>query len=381
MSIAWYTDNAPTSDAQVAAHFSSKRPVLGLCLKRYSFTPNGTAVRRNTYIDIPLEIGLPHFIQDDKMEDDGPVFGNFKLSLQSVVCHRGMSVDSGHYISLVRCTAPNTATSNFPAGAGTTVPEQPQGDRWMRFDDLADERVSYIDIQQALKEELPYLLFYQVQPIDETLPDPLPSEDPPSYYESDYKDSSLGGPSSEDTKPQSSYDGIGEKRGPSFDGADSEEARGRSSQSSDQRASIAFTDGSGGALRADQIPTVPVTPNNEEGGHSWRTSRRGSKISKSGSKSRPTSQSGETRLSATFSRLALRISKDKLWAPNGNVEGSNDGAVVVDADALPPKVNGTDKKKLRRERREKSKSRLSRRAHSVGDEGDVKAPERECIVM
>jgi hypothetical protein len=88
--IPWYTDNVPKSDAQVAAHFSAKRPVLGICLKRYTMLPNGTPKRLDTYIDIPLEIGLPHFISDDRMNEEGPLFGNFKLVLQSVVCHRGV---------------------------------------------------------------------------------------------------------------------------------------------------------------------------------------------------------------------------------------------------------------------------------------------------
>ncbi|RMZ83814.1 hypothetical protein DV738_g1021, partial [Chaetothyriales sp. CBS 135597] len=146
--IPWYTDNAPSNDAQVAAHFSSKRPMLGMCLKRYAFR-NGRPVRLNTYVDIPVEIGLPHFIQDDQMSDDGALFGNFKLSLQAVVCHRGYSVNSGHYVALVRS---NPNSEEIPL--------------WVRFDDLAPTRVVPIDIYAALREETPYLLFYQILPID-----------------------------------------------------------------------------------------------------------------------------------------------------------------------------------------------------------------------
>ena len=147
--IPWYTDHAPSSDAQVAAHFSSKRPVLGLCLKRYAFH-NGKSVRLNTYVDIPIEIGLPHFIQDDQMLDSSAPFGNFKLSLQSAVCHRGSSTHSGHYVALVRGTSPSDSASSY----------------WLRFDDLASERITLIDIEKALKEETPYLLFYQITPVD-----------------------------------------------------------------------------------------------------------------------------------------------------------------------------------------------------------------------
>jgi len=148
--IAWYTNSTPTDDAQLAAHFSSKRPILGMCLKRYSFTPNGTATRLNTYIDIPTEIGLPQFIQDDSQDAEAPMHVNFKLSLQAIVCHRGNSVSSGHYISIVRGTSPSVAPKH-----------------WLRFDDLASERVTLTDIDTALKTESPYLLFYQILSIEE----------------------------------------------------------------------------------------------------------------------------------------------------------------------------------------------------------------------
>lgn len=146
------------NDAQVAAHFSSKRPVLGLCLKRYSMTPEGGAIRLDTQIDIPVEIGVPHFIQDEHMEEAGSLYGNFKLSLQSVVCHRGTSVDSGHYISLVRGTPPPNSANGAAASTPTAT--------WMRFDDLAPSRVTVVDIDKALKEETPYLLFYQIVPVE-----------------------------------------------------------------------------------------------------------------------------------------------------------------------------------------------------------------------
>ncbi|KAL2370616.1 ubiquitin C-terminal hydrolase [Blastomyces gilchristii SLH14081] len=152
--IPWYTDST-LSDAQSAIHFSSRRPILGICLKRYSVLPNGNAVRRDTFVDIPIEIGLPHFIQDDEMGNEGPLYGNFKLSLQAVICHRGNSVESGHYIALVRGTPIND-------------PYKPSEycRHWMRFDDLAQERITLVDIEKALVDESPYLLFFQILPID-----------------------------------------------------------------------------------------------------------------------------------------------------------------------------------------------------------------------
>ncbi|PGH32765.1 hypothetical protein GX50_04419 [[Emmonsia] crescens] len=152
--IPWYTDNT-LSDAQSAIHFSSRRPILGICLKRYSVLPNGHAVRLNTFVDIPIEIGLPHFIQDDEMENEGPLYGNFKLSLQAVICHRGNSVESGHYIALVRGTPINGPDKSSEYCR-----------HWMRFDDLTQERITIVNIEKALVEESPYLLFYQILPID-----------------------------------------------------------------------------------------------------------------------------------------------------------------------------------------------------------------------
>lgn len=122
-------------------------------------TPNGTAVRLNTQIDIPVEIGVPHFIQDEHMEEARGLLGNFKLSLQAVVCHRGNSVDSGHYIALVRGTTP-------PASADGLMVSTDAPRTWMRFDDLAPHRITVVDIEKALKDETPYLLFYQIVPID-----------------------------------------------------------------------------------------------------------------------------------------------------------------------------------------------------------------------
>jgi hypothetical protein len=100
---------------------------------------------------------VPHFIQDDKVEEVSGLNSNFKLSLQAAVCHRGNSVDSGHYVALVRGTAvPGSPTREY---SHTTK-------IWMRFDDLAPHRITVIDIEKALKEETPYLLFYQIVPIE-----------------------------------------------------------------------------------------------------------------------------------------------------------------------------------------------------------------------
>ncbi|KAL1954680.1 hypothetical protein VTO42DRAFT_832 [Malbranchea cinnamomea] len=185
--IPWYTQNNATV-FQTAMHFSEQRPILGICLKRYSFLPSGEAVRLNTKIDIPTEIALPHFIKDDDLTDEAPLYGKFKIVLQSVVCHQGTSIHSGHYIALVRGTPrPAVAMSDGDSSASSNAASDKANSHWLRFDDLAKERITLVDIDEALMSETPYLLFYQIMPLDED-----PDEgDPPAYTEPDPSTTSL----------------------------------------------------------------------------------------------------------------------------------------------------------------------------------------------
>ncbi|KAL9090451.1 MAG: hypothetical protein Q9159_001981 [Coniocarpon cinnabarinum] len=185
--IPWYTDNESEADTQVKAHFASRRPMLGICLKRYKISNNGNAIRLNTQIDIPLEMAPPHFAMDDHNSADESANPNLKLVLQAVVCHRGQHVNSGHYIALVRTARsdPNGSFSNLTSGSD---PDSRQ-DLWLRHDDLSvNSRVTSVSIQEALKAESPYLLFYQVLPVDE---DNF-SDDPPPYQESAGSFSTIG---------------------------------------------------------------------------------------------------------------------------------------------------------------------------------------------
>ena len=405
--IPWYTNNMPANDAQVAAHFSSARPILGICLKRYSMLPNGTPVKRKIHIDIPLEIGLPHFIQDDKMSEDGPVFGNYKLSLQSVVCHQGFSTESGHYISLVRTPDPN----------------QEGEDRWLRFDDLAKERVVYTNVEQFLREESPYLLFYQVIPMDDETesvtdgerPSIKDGERPPTYSESDTSskvDSGVAGvsitgrdsyASNEDSQPVTQRPSV-EIRRPSTDTSLSSDGfRGRRSITDERRGSLGFSDTSASSptrAKSEYLSAQNIDRSQTDGPNALTASRRGSKTSKAGSKSRPSSRADDKRLSTSLSRLASRMSRDRLEkevVPQSNA-GSKDSLQI--ANALPSQVKdpptGTtgppaplvaesetpsDRSKLKKEAKERS--RIAHREHQHLNKARRKEskPDRECIVM
>ena len=405
--IPWYTNNMPTNDAQVAALFSSARPILGICLKRYSMLPNGTPVKRKIHIDIPLEIGLPHFIQDDKMSEDGPVFGNFKLSLQSVVCHQGFSTESGHYIGLVRSPDPN----------------QEGEDRWMRFDDLAKDRVVYTNVERFLREESPYLLFYQVVPIegetgsvtDGERPSIKDGERPPAYSESEASskvDSGVAGlsitgrdsyNSTEDFRPGTQRPSV-EIRRPSTDASlSSDGRRGRTSMTSERRESVVASDTSASSPtrgKPEFLSAKNLNHSQTDGPNTLTASRRGSKTSKASSKSRPSSRADDKRLSTSLSRLASRMSRDKLdreVVPQSNA-GSKDslhianvplsqvkdppaGTMGPPAPLVVDSEKPSDRSKLKKEAKEKSRTFHREHQHLSKARRKDSKPDRECSVM
>ena len=344
----WYTDNMPTSDAQVAAHFSHKRPVLGIALKRYQVSNDGVASRLDTYVDIPLEIAVPKFVSDDNMADDSPLVGNFKLVLQSVVCHRGTSVSSGHYVSLVRGQAANAKDRrSFDIHRPGSPDSDDDSDPWMLFDDLAKERVTYIDINQKLREECPYLLFYQVQPIDELPPTyeescsriPSDASSPPeklrllsSFSEGDEADNFASDTVvvEDDSRAPTSPNGAPATNIEAIDWSTSTRAstdisqlldergrqpprdvRGRTSTSSARRPSIGYEDAPPGtAIGIKGATSVPSTPLDESRMSflGLPISRRGSKANISKSKSRPNSQGADDRAS----RFGIGFGMSKL---------------------------------------------------------------------
>ena len=337
------------------------------------FTPTGEAIKRTTHIDIPIEIGLPHFIHDDNMNETAAAFGNFKLSLQSVVCHRGISVYTGHYVSLVR--------GSWPDGE----------DKWLLFDDLASPRIKAVEIDRALKDESPYLLFYQIQPVEGDPSDISRGERPPSYL-SEAKDSAIG----EMSLNSIDRNGSGEAGRSSID----ESRRGRTSTSRERRLSIAFTNASTASLaKTDDTNNslgAPVTR---------KDSRRSRRSIQSRNQSRATSQNGggngggennNKRLSATFQRFAGKI------APLSSSAGAKgaDSVVVVDepkpvqaepsayaamkdnitSQGLDPNVPDRGKNKLRKDARDKSREKS--RGRSVANKiRKEERPDRECVVM
>ncbi|KAK7202693.1 ubiquitin carboxyl-terminal hydrolase-domain-containing protein [Myxozyma melibiosi] len=175
----FYTDSTPHTTS--AEHFGHKRPVLPICLKRYSWTAAGKAVRNDRKILIPEVIEFPHFVADDEHPDganDDTLSGKFRLVLESAVCHRGRSLDSGHYVSIVRDSLfrrrqkqmqqqnPDEVSAD-DASSMTSGPLS--GDNWLLFDDMATPKIKSTTFHDAIDKEVPYLLFYRMVHIDEPI--------------------------------------------------------------------------------------------------------------------------------------------------------------------------------------------------------------------
>ena len=294
------------------------------------------------------------------MEEGGPIYGNFKLSLQSVVCHRGSSVNSGHYISLVRGTA-----GSLKAECGLGTDSVQDTNYWMRFDDLASERITLVEINQALKDETPYLLFYQIVPIDSDPGHGKNGESLPLYAPSEAYDSGFGGTSSSSSKLRRSIDEMLPPSRPSFEiTAPEESPRGRSPNQEPRRQSVALP----GPVNQGEL-AVPGPESSQS------SSRGGSTAGENGSQSRPQSQAGER---FSLSRLTRRKSKEAVPLLKNCTE-----ADVMTTNGLEASAPENEKGKgfLRREgKREKSKGRLSKVSNMSG-KGKGEKPDRECSVM
>lgn len=323
-------------------------------------TQNGKAVRLNTQIDIPVEIGVPRFIQDDQIEDVGGLHGNFKLSLQAAVCHRGNSVDSGHYIALVRGTPPPTSADGYRSDAPKT---------WMRFDDLAPQRITVIDIEKALREETAYLLFYQIVPIDGDPGQITIGED--TLASVSERNASISEMSSESVVMEN----VPASGRPSFEITGPDDPRGRSPTET-RRASVISFQGQPPEYNSEASLSVP---NNAD-------SASISSSSKSLSRTQSKTSDG---IGRTLSKLRRR-SREVLPPPENpnqaevHIKEISERTLTDRHHASPTSAPPTPKQQnnLRVEthhtkshKREKSRNRISR-SKMRGDR-----PDRECVVM
>lgn len=394
-----------------------QKPVVGICLKRYVMTEDGLPKRHNTFIDIPDSLRLPHFMLAGEVAEEDPRLLNtdYKLVLQSVVCHRGDSVQSGHYIAFAR-VAPKVLTHN--RRHNFDPPPDYEEAQWVMFDDLdIDGRVTYVDnIREALKEEMPYLLFYQILPMVDAAPPSTEGaeNEPPSYNESKVSielpptptaaenqqaDSALQQGSYFDTRLVSGLGDPRQSKPPSI--RLSAEIDRIPRKSMDETGLPSYAGSTLGDSRRQSMnlsDSTMATPAITPDGHSpaatpgedstaSRLSRAASRFTK-GKQSRPTSQSGEGRISITMTRLSglMRQSKEPLAEPNTLSISTTNSTGPPGSDTSYQNVaespTDTDKPQLSTQpatgkhghKRAKSKDKAGKQKSSA-------QPERECTVM
>lgn len=305
------------------------------------------------------------------MDETGPLYGNFKLLLQSVVCHRGNSVDSGHYISLVRSAGSNITP---PASSGSDVNFAEGSEPWMRFDDLATERVTLINIEQALKDESPYLLFYQIVPIDEngmetSLPDRTMFTDPEDLDSNVIKHLSVISSASERTSDGT----LSTSLRPSLEITIPSEVENKKQDAIAADAQVTVKYAENDSLRPSTAGAD--TPTHRR---SLSLPRRRSKET-SRSRSRGADQGGERRLSATISRLTARMSRDR--GSETQTDGADDkngklGKTEEISESKRAETSlGFDDREPETKRSGKQRQRQTLYKKERGD------PERECSVM
>lgn len=413
--VPWHAvpNTEPKTDGEIVMHFN-QRPVVGICLKRYLMTEDGQAKRHNTFIDIPDSLRLPHFMVagESKVEEETTLSMEYKLVLQSVVCHRGESVHSGHYISFARVN-PKLLTDN--RRHDSDPPPDYEDAQWVKFDDLAlEKRVTYVDdIKEALKQEMPYLLFYQIVPmVDVTNVSTTGSEtEPPSYNDSTLNVASISTPGPDSDHPGLSRPASGyfdstalSSAGPSirfsseFDGPlhlslgieeDIPPSCTLLSPDTSRRGSVAFSEPAGTpSMTPESGPSPAVTPGDDT--TAQRLSRAAAKFAKTTNRSRPTSQAGESRISITMSRLNLKSkSKEPLREAGEELEdGEETPIAIVAPERLSTEVMDAGKKDKEhhhhhlRRGRQKSKSRGSNEKDpTIKTKHKGQVPDRECNVM
>lgn len=315
--IAWYRKNTASATAIESDNATGKSaPTLAICLKRYGFK-DGQPFRKDTPIDIPEEMLLPHLIDDENMEDYNQA-QNFKLVLIAVVCHRGKSLNEGHYTSLVR-RAGSIADGDFNSAqklSNSSHPPLYSEDQWYKFDDLANPRVYPVKFQEAVLAEMPYLLFYQIQPqfhYNYVASECTNSDrEPPSYDSSVALTVTASNHSEDNNTSSTSYPDTTYSSSRVPETAEAEECR---SPKPSLKISLNFTEHqpeSHSAKTPCSGTLNSALSSINDDSKKARISRAASKFTKNGLRSRASSQSGESRISSTISRLNIIKSKEQV---------------------------------------------------------------------
>lgn len=148
----FYTDdNDEENTVKSSLEFVNRRPIVPICLKRYSFNSEKIVANRSQKrIIIPPIIDLPSFVADDINDS---ITGDYKLILESALCHRGTTISSGHFVSAIRKNTNNVNETDEEAHNAT----------WYLYDDIKKKsRVREKTFKDIFDSEWPYMLFYRL---------------------------------------------------------------------------------------------------------------------------------------------------------------------------------------------------------------------------
>ena len=329
-------------------------------------------MRMNTKVDIPLEMMQPHFAMDDEREVANGL--RFKLVLESLVCHRGQNVNSGHYIAFARTSAlARDSRESFADIAGEQATNSSH-DVWLKHDDLALQRVTMVDISAALEHEYPYLLFYRVKPVDEE----STAEEPPPYTELDAPISTVDQKLANYQSEARQSPDVTEPNSRRASGVPSDEDRSRERVTESRRVSSHLQSNSGAVSvqNMDIMSTGEHTPADDSRADSLQSPPGASKIKSS----RPSSEVSER---STMAKISSRFSRDKLRAETAIVdEHENEEEPNASSKELPLPVDGAKSKSKGGLGRLKSKrGRNGKAKGGTGKAKNAKEPSRDCLMM
>lgn len=255
----------------------------------------------------------------------------------------------------------------------------------MRLDDLEKERVAFIDVEEFLRKESPYLLFYQVQPIEgdpgniSDSPRPGDLDGPPSYAESEKRYSGVI------DRSLSSYDGFALNGNshlsgrPSQDEAASREAQPRSSGTAKRPDSILVAQP---AAKSDHALNRPHSPMRSKAAELSLPP-----VPHGDARGRPAHRNSTSGLSRSLSRFAGKLKKDR-----GDEMVSRTGAVSRGREASAART-GSSETFVETEARKDLKDMDSFGMGNVSvnehveyadvakDKQKAHKPERQCVIM
>lgn len=149
------SESGNTINTQFNSSFPDTHMILPIVLKRYEYDSFGGTTKMKRRVEIPVTIDFNKFINQNADDPMCPTCGHlvdWTLHFKSAVCHKGDSLNSGHYISYARMDDVEDDGDPY----------------WLKFDDMnRDSRVTVIKNSHIATmfddlAENAYMIFYEL---------------------------------------------------------------------------------------------------------------------------------------------------------------------------------------------------------------------------